>query len=126
MKGGILAIRDNKIHQKEVAKNKIPLIDMVVLNLYPFKETVAKPGVTIEEAIKQTDIGGPTNIRAAAKNYQDVTVIVDPADYSQVLNEMVENGGATTLETRKKLALKVWEMSAEYEAAIRDFWRKNM
>ena len=122
IQGGILADRDDKDHQKEVEENGIPYIDIVVLNLYPFEKTVSKPGATLSDSIKQTDIGGPTNIRAAAKNFKYVIVVIDPKDYDRVLEEMKANNGATTLRTRFELARKVWRTTAAYDTAISNFW----
>ena len=89
---GILAIRSNPEHMAQLEKLGVTPIDIVAINLYPFKQTILKPGVTRAEAIENIDIGGPTMLRAAAKNYQDVSVIVDPADYGTVLSELRENG----------------------------------
>lgn len=115
--GGILAIRDNAEHREQMTQNGIKPIDMVVVNLYPFIRTVAKPGVSIEEAIENIDIGGPAMVRSAAKNHAFVTVIVDPADYIVVGGEL-ERSGAVSLETRKRLAVKAFGHTAAYDAAI--------
>ncbi len=115
--GGLLAIRDNAKHQEEMKQNAIDPIDMVVVNLYPFKETIAKPDVTWEDAIENIDIGGPTMLRSAAKNHQFVTVVCDHRDYSKVLEEIRDNG-CTSLETRRKLAAKVFRHTAAYDACI--------
>lgn len=93
-------------------------IDMVVVNLYQFERTVAKEGVTLEEAIENIDIGGPSMLRSSAKNFKFVTVVVDPADYQTVLKEMEASGGETTLETRFRLARKVFRLTHEYDGAI--------
>ncbi|MBC8536787.1 bifunctional phosphoribosylaminoimidazolecarboxamide formyltransferase/IMP cyclohydrolase [Feifania hominis] len=113
---GILARRDHPEHMAQIAKLGISTIDMVVINLYPFKATILKDDVTFEEAIENIDIGGPTMIRAAAKNWQDVTVIVDPRDYDGVLAEM--KLGKISLETKARLARKVFAHTANYDAMI--------
>src|SRR5947209_3423483 len=105
--GGLLYIRGNKNHETAVREHGILPIDLVVVNLYPFEQTVAKPHVALHEAIENIDIGGPSMLRSAAKNHESVTVIVDPADYQVVAKEIQETGG-TTLETRRKLAAKVY------------------
>ena len=115
--GGLLAIRDNEKHQQEMRENGIEPIDMIVVNLYPFKQTIEKPGVTYEDAIENIDIGGPTMLRSAAKNHKFVTVVVDAADYDTVLAEIKENGD-TTFETRRRLAAKVFRHTASYDTYI--------
>ena len=116
--GGILGRRDLVSHQEQMAAHGIVPIDLVVVNLYPFEETVAKPGCTLEDAIENIDIGGPTLLRAAAKNYQAVTVVVDPLDYPRLMAEMKLNKGATNLGTRFALARKVFKLTHEYDGAI--------
>ena len=116
--GGLLAVRDNADHIAQAEKNGIGFIDMVVVNLYPFEETVAKPDVTFEDAIENIDIGGPSMLRSAAKNNESVTVVTDNADYALVLAEMRMNSGATTRSTRLKLARKVFELTSRYDSAI--------
>jgi len=116
--GGILGRRDLMSHQEQMAAHGIVPIDLVVVNLYQFEKTVAKPGCTLEDAIENIDIGGPTMLRAAAKNYQAVTVVVDPADYPQLMAEMKANQGATNLATRFNLARKVFKLTHEYDGAI--------
>ncbi len=101
--GGLLYLRDNPDHIAQAEANGIQPIDLVVVNLYPFEETIAKPDVTLEEAIENIDIGGPSMLRSAAKNYRSVTVVVDPADYADVLQNMRDNDGATTLKMRERL-----------------------
>ena len=98
--GGLLYRRDNPEHIAQAKANDIPPIDLVVVNLYPFEQTVAKPDVTLEEAIENIDIGGPSMLRSAAKNHASVTVITDPADYARVIEEMKENNGKTTKTAR--------------------------
>src|SRR5437588_1874395 len=115
--GGLLYKRDNPKHVAQAKECGFEPIDLVVVNLYPFEETIAKPNVTLAEAIENIDIGGPAMIRSAAKNYESVTVIVDPADYDVVAKEIQETGG-TTLETRRHLAAKVYARTAAYDAAI--------
>ncbi len=116
--GGLLYRRDLEEHVKQAEDNDILPIDIVVVNLYPFEETVAKDGVTRAEAIEQIDIGGPSMLRSAAKNHDSVTVVVDPDDYEVVLNELEEHEGNTTLKTRERLAIKVFQRTAAYDAAI--------
>ncbi len=116
--GGILARRDLPEHLATIEKHGIPAIDLVCVNLYPFRETVAKPGVTLEEAIENIDIGGPTMVRSSAKNYAGVAVVTDPEDYPALLAEMQANGGALTLETRFALAKKAFTHTARYDSAI--------
>lgn len=118
--GGILGIRDSEVHQKEMESSGIPPIDMVVVNLYAFEETVAK-GCTLEHAIENIDIGGPTMIRASAKNYNDVAVVVDPGDYAAIINEMNEKHGCLGGKTRFSLAKKVFQLTARYDAAISNY-----
>jgi phosphoribosylaminoimidazolecarboxamide formyltransferase/IMP cyclohydrolase len=118
--GGLLCRRDKPAHLAEASKNDIALIDLVVVNLYPFEETVAKPGVHFEEAIENIDIGGPSMLRSAAKNHESVTVLCDPADYAAVIAAMaVESSEPTQLRgLRRKLALKVFQRTASYDGAI--------
>ena len=116
--GGILARRDLPEHLATIAEHGIPTIDLVCVNLYPFRETVAKPGVTLEEAIENIDIGGPAMVRSSAKNYAAVAIVTDPADYQPLLDEMQANGGAVKLETRFGLAKKAFVHTARYDSAI--------
>ena len=116
--GGILARRDLPAHLKTIAEHDIPTIDLVCVNLYPFRETVAKPDVTLADAIENIDIGGPAMVRSAAKNYTGVAIVTDPADYSTLLAEMQANDGALTLATRFGLAKKAFTHTARYDAAI--------
>ncbi|WP_022852514.1 IMP cyclohydrolase [Thermodesulfatator atlanticus] len=118
--GGILAIRSNEEHMRQLKEQGIEPIDMVVVNLYAFEKTVAQ-GADLDTAIENIDIGGPTLLRASAKNFRDVTVIVDPSDYARVLAEMKENGGETTLKTRFELARKVFETTSQYDTAIANY-----
>ncbi len=119
--GGLLGRRDLESHQKQMRENDIAPIDMVVVNLYPFEATVAKPDCTLEQAIENIDIGGPSMLRSAAKNHRDVTVIVDPADYQVVLDEMRADAGSVRAETRARLARKVFATTARYDGAIADY-----
>jgi phosphoribosylaminoimidazolecarboxamide formyltransferase/IMP cyclohydrolase len=118
---GILARRDLATHRAALAEHGIPPIDLVVVNLYPFRETVARPGCTLDEAVENIDIGGPTMVRAAAKNYAHVGVIVDPADYAALLSELREGGGALTPATRFRLARKAFSHTAAYDGAISNY-----
>lgn len=114
---GILAMRSNSSHMEQLKNLNIDTIDFVVVNLYPFKQTILKEGVTREEAVENIDIGGPTMLRSAAKNYQDVTVITDPCDYEKVLNELKANGQVSK-DTKFYLMQKVFEHTANYDAMI--------
>ena len=120
---GILAMRGNADHMAQVEELGVTLIDVVAINLYPFKQTILKPDVTLEDAIENIDIGGPTMIRAAAKNWQDVAVVVDPADYDRVIAELKE--GEVARETKFELAMKVFEHTAAYDALISNYLRKQ-
>ena len=122
--GALLCVRDNPDHVAQVEELGIDMIDLVCVNLYPFKETVQKEGVSHEEIIENIDIGGPSMLRSASKNYKFIPVLCDPADYDLVLNEIKELGG-TTLETREKLAAKVFRHTARYDAMIADYLTKK-
>jgi len=122
--GGLLGLRDNPEHVEMMNKYGIMPIDMVVVNLYQFEKTVAKEGVTLEEAIENIDIGGPSMLRSSAKNFRDVTVIVDPDDYDVVLKEMADTGGGTTPRTRLRLAKKVFQSTHKYDGAIASYLGK--
>lgn len=121
--GGILNIRDNAEHQKAMHDHGISHIDMIVVNLYPFIEVVSK-GCTFEDAIENIDIGGPSMIRAAAKNFKYVTVVVDPEDYAKVIQNITENEGGTTEEMRFYLAKKVFALTSAYDRAITEYLSK--
>lgn len=121
--GGLLQRRDLASHRKQAQQNGIPTIDLVVVNLYPFEATIAKPDCTTELAIENIDIGGPSMLRSAAKNHEAVTVVVDPADYAAVQKEM-ENGGDTTSVTRRKLAAKVFRYTSHYDHLISSYLTK--
>jgi phosphoribosylaminoimidazolecarboxamide formyltransferase/IMP cyclohydrolase len=116
--GGLLARRDLDSHMQDAADHGIGMIDMVVVNLYAFEETVAKPDVTYQDAIEHIDIGGPSMLRSAAKNHASVAVVTDPASYDDILAEMREHGGALTADTRKRLALEVFRLTSAYDNAI--------
>ena len=115
--GGLLFLRGNAAHEAAVQQHGIGPIDLVVVNLYPFEQTVARPDVSLHEAIENIDIGGPSMLRSAAKNHESVTVITDPADYAEVAGQVQATGG-TTLELRRKLAAKVYARTAAYDTAI--------
>lgn len=123
--GGLLAVRDNETHVTQMNELGMEPIDFVVVNLYPFKETIAKPDVTFADAIENIDIGGPTMIRSAAKNHKFVSVIVDPVDYDIVLAELKENGEVAE-ETKRKLAAKVFRHTAAYDALISNYLTEQM
>ncbi|MCY3001645.1 MAG: bifunctional phosphoribosylaminoimidazolecarboxamide formyltransferase/IMP cyclohydrolase [Planctomycetota bacterium] len=116
--GGILALRDEPSHVGAMKEHGIAPIDLVVINLYPFEATVAKAGVSREEAIEQIDIGGPSMVRSAAKNHRFVGIVTDPADYGRVLDELEKNAGALTDGLKRELALKAFQTTARYDAAI--------
>lgn len=122
--GGLLARRDEASHLEALKENGIEFIDLVCVNLYPFRQTIAKPDVTMEDAIENIDIGGPSMLRSAAKNYRDVTVVCDPADYQTILAEIAE-GGNTTVETRLALSAKAYTHTAQYDSCIATFMREK-
>ena len=121
--GGILHQRSNEKHRQQCVEYGIKPIDLIAVNLYAFQKTVSTENCTLADAIENIDIGGPTMLRASAKNFHDVTVIVDPADYPQVLQEIKE-GGNTRLETRFRLAVKVFALTSEYDTAIVEWLKK--
>jgi len=116
--GGLLAVRDNDEHMREAEQLGIDMIDMVVVNLYPFEQTVARDGVTLEEAVENIDIGGPTMVRSAAKNHKYVAVVCKVALYDDIIGEMKANGGCLSFATRQKLALEAFAHTGQYDAAI--------
>ena len=122
--GGLLARRDEPSHLQALRENGIEFIDLVCVNLYPFRETIAKEGTTMAEAIEKIDIGGPSMLRSAAKNYNDVTVVCDPADYNTILAEINATGN-TTLETRLQLSAKAYTHTAQYDACIATYMREK-
>lgn len=122
--GGLLARRDDESHLKALKDNDIEFIDMVCVNLYPFRQTIAKPGVSMADAIENIDIGGPSMLRSAAKNYKDVTVVCDPSDYNLIIDEIKAHGN-TTPDTRLKLSAKAYTHTAEYDMCIANYMRKQ-
>ena len=122
--GGLLARRDEPSHLQALQENGISFIDLVCVNLYPFRETIAKEGTTMAEAIEKIDIGGPSMLRSAAKNYNDVTVVCDPADYDTILAE-INTTGNTTLETRLQLSAKAYTHTAQYDCCIATYMREK-
>lgn len=121
---GLLARRDNPEHMRQLAEQGCLPIDMVVVNLYPFEKTVANPKSTFDQAIENIDIGGPTMLRAAAKNFQDVVVVVDPSDYPSICREMEENQGSVSCATRFSLMKKVYAHTAHYDQAITEYLKR--
>ncbi|MBQ6692978.1 MAG: hypothetical protein IJP30_05200 [Clostridia bacterium] len=122
---GILAMRENPEHMKQVEELGVTLIDVVCVNLYPFKRTMRTPDVTFEECIENIDIGGPSMLRAAAKNHRDVAVLVDAADYDTVIAELKENG-AVSMETKRRLCYKVFSHTAAYDAMIAGYLQQQV
>jgi phosphoribosylaminoimidazolecarboxamide formyltransferase/IMP cyclohydrolase len=116
--GGLLSRRSNPKDMEEIKKYGIDTIDMLVVNLYPFEETISKPGVTFAEAIENIDIGGPAMLRSASKNFQDVVVVVDPADYGKIIDEIKSRNGDVTPATRLQLAQKVFRHTSRYDGLI--------
>jgi phosphoribosylaminoimidazolecarboxamide formyltransferase/IMP cyclohydrolase len=123
--GGLLADRSKPEHMAQIEAQGIKPIDLVAVNLYPFAKTVAKPDVTLADAIENIDIGGPSMVRSSAKNFASVTIVVDPADYPCIIKEMQENGGETTLDTRSGLAMKAFEHTAAYDSMIAAFMQSR-
>jgi phosphoribosylaminoimidazolecarboxamide formyltransferase/IMP cyclohydrolase len=119
--GGLLFVRNDPDHQQQAEINQIQPIDLVVVNLYPFEETIKRPDVKLEEAIEQIDIGGPSMLRSAAKNHRFVTVVTDPSDYDVVLAELDQHDGQTTLALREQLAIKVFMATSKYDSAIASY-----
>jgi len=119
--GGLLGRRDNPSDLEDMKKHGIEPIDIVVVNLYPFEATVAKPDVTFEDAIENIDIGGPTMLRSSAKNHRDVAVVVDPDDYEGIIKELKDSGGTLSYQRRFGLALKVFEHTSKYDTAIASY-----
>lgn len=124
--GGLLAIRDKKEHMEQVKKHDIGLIDMVVVNLYPFEKTIVKPGVKLEEAIENIDIGGPSMLRSAAKNSKDVVVVCNPDRYKDIIKELKENDGSISDKLHFKLGVEVFEKTSKYDAAIYNYLKKQV
>jgi len=124
--GGLLGLRSNPEHVMTMNEHHIENIDMIIVNLYPFEKTVAKPDSTFQDAIENIDIGGPAMLRSAAKNFESVTVLTDPADYRPVLDEMKKNSGAVSRDTNFRLALKVFEKTSNYDSMIADYLKKHI
>ena len=123
--GGILAVRDNPDHQKAMTEHKITGIDLVVVNLYPFRETIEKPGVTLSEAIENIDIGGPAMIRAAAKNFRFVTVVTNPARYDEIATAILKDGTTSGMQ-RMQLAQEAFQHTAEYDNRIQEYLQEQI
>src|SRR5213075_2116433 len=123
--GGLLYKRGNELHERQAKEQGFQPIDLVVVNLYPFEATIQKPDVTLAEAIEQIDIGGPSMIRSAAKNYESVTVVVDTADYDSILEAMRDHEGETTLKLRERLAIKAFIKTSDYDRAISNFLNRE-
>ena len=123
---GLLTETYNDAHQSDLKRTTAVPIDMVVVNLYPFKETISKPGVTVEQARGNIDIGGPCMIRASAKNFIRVASVVDPADYETIISELQENSGAISLDLRFQLAQKAFEHMAVYDKTIAEFLKSKV
>ncbi len=119
--GALLGIRGKADHEQAMKTHGIIPIDMVIINLYPFKKTIEKEGVTFEDAIENIDIGGPAMLRSSAKNFESVTVIIDPADYAAVLDEMKRSGGTVSRATNLRLARKVFAHTSAYDGMIAEF-----
>lgn len=124
--GGILARSDNPLHQEQLVAQQIKPISLVVVNLYPFQKTISREGVKLEEAIENIDIGGPSLLRAAAKNYQDVAVVINPQDYPIILEELEKNKGEISIEIKKRLATEVFEHTSFYDGIIAHYLRKSL
>ena len=123
--GAILAVRSNPEHMQALAEHNITPIDLVVVNLYPFRETISKPGVTEAEAIENIDIGGPAMVRASAKNFKDVVIVTYPHRYAQLM-EMLEKDGDIDARTRKELAFEAFSHTAEYDTMISEYLNKQL
>lgn len=124
--GGLLAVRDDKEHTASLEEHGIEPIDMAVINLYPFERTVAREGVTREEAVEQIDIGGPSMVRSAAKNFKDVAIVVSPEDYDLLSEELSRNDGSLSLTTRERLALKAFRRTASYDLSISEYLQRQL
>ena len=122
--GGLLSRRDNPKDMEDIKEYGIGLVDMVVVNLYPFEETISKPDVTFAEAIENIDIGGPTMLRSASKNFQQVAVVTDYKDYDSIIEEMKTLNGDLSYKTRLELAKKVFRLTSRYDNAIADYLTK--
>ncbi len=122
---GILARRSNQDDMETLERHGLRTIDMVVVNLYPFGKVVSNPEATEPEIIENIDIGGPSMIRAAAKNFKDVAVVVDPVDYGVIIDEMIQTGGSLSDDTHRRLAMKVFEHTSQYDTAIHEYFRRT-
>ncbi len=122
--GGLLSRRNNQKDMDEIKKHGIDTIDMVVVNLYPFEETISKPAVTFTDAIENIDIGGPAMLRSASKNFQDVAVIVEPTDYEKIISELKNLNGDLSYKTRLELAKKVFTHTSRYDGLIADYLKR--
>ena len=123
--GAILAVRSNPEHMQALAEHNITPIDLVVVNLYPFRETISKPGVTEAEAIENIDIGGPAMVRASAKHFKDVVIVTYPRRYAQLM-EMLDKDGDIDQRTRKELAFEAFSHTAEYDTMISEYLKKQL
>jgi len=122
---GVLARRDNKKDMETLTAHQLTPIDLVVVNLYPFRQVVARADAPEQEIIENIDIGGPSMLRAAAKNFKDVATVVDPTDYAGIVDEMLENAGVLSEETRRRLARKVFAHTRDYDTAIQDYFQRT-
>ena len=123
--GGLLGVRSNPDHVKTMNDHGIKNIDMVVINLYPFKKTISNPDCKFEDAIENIDIGGPAMLRSAAKNFESVSVIIDPSDYEKVLNDMENRNGEVSKETNLQLAIKVYQATSQYDSMITGYLKEQ-
>lgn len=123
--GGLLADRSKPDHMRQIEEQGIKPIDLVAVNLYPFAKTIANPDVSLQDAIENIDIGGPSMVRSSAKNFASVTIIVDPSDYNKVLEEIQSGNGETSYETRSKLAAKAFAHTAAYDTMISAFFKEK-
>ena len=119
--GAFLALRDNSEHLASMSEHGIDFIDLVVVNLYPFEQTISQEGVSVEEAVENIDIGGPAMIRSASKNWRDVAVVTDPVFYPEIIDELMSSGGSLSLATRERLAAAAFMRTARYDATIAGF-----
>lgn len=124
--GGLLALRNNPEHMQALKEHNIGLIDMVVVNLYPFEKTTQKPGVTIEEVIENIDIGGPSMLRSAAKNHSSVAVVCNPSRYTQIINELKENNGSLSSKTMQELGIEVFRVTSHYDDVINGYLKRHI
>ena len=123
--GGLLAVRENAEHMAALRAHEIKPVDLLVVNLYPFAATIKKPGVTLEDAIENIDIGGPAMIRSAAKNHASVTVLTDPSQYKKLIEDLERNGGATSLAFRQRLMVEAFFRTANYDRMIAEYFNEK-